>query len=99
LEIFDAETEGSPNIAGLRRSLPRVEGWLRRVRDEPFFLLLHTYDPHLPYAPPPPHDSMFLPEYTGDLTGDQTRDLLRRVRELGRYEHSPEHFVVSERGL
>jgi len=26
--------------------------WLRAHRDEPFFLWVHYYDPHLPYAPP-----------------------------------------------
>ncbi len=26
--------------------------WLRRHRDQPFFLWLHYFDPHMPYAPP-----------------------------------------------
>ncbi len=40
------------NRAGIRRVLPPALGWLRRNRDRPFFLFLHVYDCHLPYAPP-----------------------------------------------
>lgn len=30
----------------------RALGWLRRERTRPFFLWLHLFDPHAPYAPP-----------------------------------------------
>jgi choline-sulfatase len=30
-------------------------GWLRAHRDEPFFLWVHTFDPHAPYGPPRRH--------------------------------------------
>jgi choline-sulfatase len=34
--------------------------WLeKRQRDKPFFLWVHYYDPHSPYAPPPPFDAQF----------------------------------------
>ena len=39
-------------------SLGRALAWLDRI-DEPFFLWLHLWDPHDPYAPPPPYDTMF----------------------------------------
>lgn len=39
-------------------SVERAVEWLRRAR-EPFFLWLHLWDPHDPYAPPPPYDTMF----------------------------------------
>jgi arylsulfatase A-like enzyme/Tfp pilus assembly protein PilF len=31
----------------------RALAWLRRERTRPFFLWLHLFDPHAPYAPPP----------------------------------------------
>lgn len=34
--------------------------WLERHRNRDFFLFLHTYQPHSPYACPPPHKTMFL---------------------------------------
>ena len=35
--------------------------WLGTHRQERFFLWLHYQDPHAPYTPPPPYNSMFLP--------------------------------------
>ncbi len=49
-----------------REIFPRAEevveralSWLRGVVDRPFFLYLHLMDPHDPYAPPPPWDSLY----------------------------------------
>lgn len=33
--------------------------WLSGIGDEPFFLLVHYFDPHLTYDPPAPYDTMF----------------------------------------
>jgi arylsulfatase A-like enzyme len=33
--------------------------WIDQVRDRPFFLVVHYFDPHLTYDPPPPYDTMF----------------------------------------
>ena len=35
--------------------------WLEARRGFPTFLYVHTMDPHVPYAPPPPFDRMFEP--------------------------------------
>lgn len=35
--------------------------WARTVRDRPFFLVVHYFDPHLPYDPPEPFASRFEP--------------------------------------
>lgn len=41
-----------------------VERWLDRREDErPFFLYVHTMDPHAPYAPPEPYRSAFAPDH------------------------------------
>ncbi len=36
--------------------------WLEREKDKGFFLFLHTFQPHSPYACPPPYRSEFLEE-------------------------------------
>ncbi len=36
---------------------------------KPFFLWVHYYDPHYPYTPPPPFDTMYDPTYTGTVDG------------------------------
>ena len=42
--------------------------WLATVGDEPFFMWLHLYDPHFPYAPPAPFDTRFPGEpYHGEV--------------------------------
>lgn len=41
--------ESSPADERVDRAL----SWLRRERTQPFFLWLHLFDPHAPYAPPP----------------------------------------------
>lgn len=37
----------------------RALAWLETVRDGPFFLWLHVFDPHLPYEPPEPFRSRY----------------------------------------
>jgi arylsulfatase len=44
---------------------------------EPFFLFLNYFDPHFPYAPPPPHARRFLPRrVTPDATSQRQAPLL-----------------------
>jgi len=48
---------------GFAAILPAAEEWLRAEAEGPFFLFLHTYDTHGPYAPPAPFFGYFpLPE-------------------------------------
>jgi len=42
--------------------------WMTKTQGNPFFLFLHTYGPHMPYNPPPPYDTIFDPDYAGDVT-------------------------------
>ncbi|MBN2056309.1 sulfatase [bacterium] len=51
------------NETGVRPSteiLPEVSAYLakRKQDKEPFFLWIHSFDPHLPYLPPPPFNIM-----------------------------------------
>lgn len=41
--------------------------WLRARAGERFFLFLHYWDVHYDYAPPPPYDTMFDPDYRGTI--------------------------------
>ncbi len=60
--------------AGGKRSLraEHINGvvfpWLEKHKDEPFFLYIHSVDPHDPYAPAHPFDD-FNPKYEGIITG------------------------------
>jgi arylsulfatase A-like enzyme len=46
----------------------RAVRWLKRNRDQRFFLFVHYFDPHFPYEPPAPYDRMHDPDYQGDQT-------------------------------
>jgi arylsulfatase A-like enzyme len=68
--------------AGLSWAVPRIASWWEEGNREPFFAFVHTYDPHVPYDPPPPFDALYFPDYDGAVTGAGTRELCRRVRGL-----------------
>lgn len=59
--------------------------WLdERPQDEPFFLYMHTIDPHVPYKPPMSFVSAYdADDYTGPVDFRATGDLLEKVK-IGR---------------
>lgn len=44
-----------------------AERWLDRAAVMPFFLFLHLYEPHVPYAPPEPYRSRYASAYDGEI--------------------------------
>lgn len=51
---------------GFARLIPAAQAWIQSHRDRSFFLFLHSYDIHAPYAPPEPFRSYFDdPSYRG----------------------------------
>ena len=55
-ETFD-EPQGATRDA--KTVTDAALSWLGQHYDEPFFLFVHYYDPHVPYAPPSPYREMF----------------------------------------
>jgi arylsulfatase A-like enzyme len=47
-----------------------LANWEAGGRRRPFFIFMHMWDVHYDYAPPPPYDSMFDPDYRGTVTSD-----------------------------
>ena len=46
----------------------RALDWLRRERQQPFFLWLHLFDPHAPYEPPPAFRALYAGRpYDGEI--------------------------------
>jgi arylsulfatase A-like enzyme len=48
-----------------------VVRWLRNNTHSPFFLSVHYYDNHWDYLPPAPYDSLYDPNYRGDIDGTE----------------------------
>ncbi len=42
-----------------RHYVDRLIPWLEQHRDEPFFVFLHVFDPHSPFRPRPPYDTLW----------------------------------------
>lgn len=63
--------------------------WLdRRPEDQPFFLYVHTIDPHVPYCAPRPYREMYDPDpYRGPIAAHRTAQQLGEIK-VGRLEAS-----------
>ena len=59
-----------------------VIGWLdARPQDQPFFLYVHTVDPHVPYMPPADMLALYDPDpYEGPVDFNRDRELLEHVK-------------------
>ena len=53
--------------------------WLKRNKNEKFFLFLHTYEVHHPYTPKKEYLDLFEDEYLGNLPMDISIPLLREI--------------------
>jgi arylsulfatase A-like enzyme len=70
--------------------LGRVQEWIEQNREnQPFFIWVHLFDPHDPYAPPAPYDSMFDKGYKGQVTGDLRRTVGTDMPVWEEVEHNP----------
>jgi len=63
----------------------RVFPWLEQNKDKKFFLMVHYFDPHWPYEPPPPYDQRFESPYNGEVayTDEQVGRLVEKLESLG----------------
>lgn len=63
----------------------RAFAWLDEVKDEPFFLMVHYFDPHWPYEPCAPYEGRFNHPYLGEIayTDAQIGNLFDKLRQLG----------------
>jgi arylsulfatase A-like enzyme/Tfp pilus assembly protein PilF len=74
-DVYDDEIERDPDApAGIEAERPasavidRAISWLGRSDPRPFFLWVHLYDPHAPYAPPEPYRTQFAGRlYDGEI--------------------------------
>jgi arylsulfatase A-like enzyme len=73
-DVYDDETVSFAEINDSHQGVTspltheRAVQLLQESAAEPFFLFLHYWDVHYDYAPPSPYDTMFDPDYTGEVT-------------------------------
>jgi len=56
--------------------------WIERNAGEQVFLFIHTVDPHDPYSPPPPFDTLFTSSYEGPYATSADVSQLRERAKL-----------------
>jgi len=101
-DLYDDRMETSANETGFyfpERTAGHVNKaaieWLRNA-EEPFFAFVHYYDPHLPYNPPPPFDSLYADmRYDGEIAYADVAigEVLDTLRETGALDNTLVVFV------
>ena len=63
-----------------REYVDRLSEWLGRHRDEPFFVFLHVFDPHSPFEPRPPYNTIWSDPEKREAF-DQMAEKLKKVKD------------------
>jgi choline-sulfatase len=81
---FGVQAVQRPGTETLAAVLP----WLREVADQPFFLFLHLFEPHSPYAAPEPFGSRYQDPYDGEIAAADAivGQLVHELRDLSVYD-------------
>jgi arylsulfatase A-like enzyme len=82
---------------GLAKSEAPIAAWLRAHAGERFFLFVHTYDTHTPYAPPEPHRSRFAAAAVPTPGFEPTTEALEAIR-ASRSTPAPRSLAANDLG-
>jgi arylsulfatase A-like enzyme/tetratricopeptide (TPR) repeat protein len=66
LEVYESASLGALQRNG-NETVRAAVGWVDRVRAKPFFLFLHLFEPHSPYAPAPELRARYGDSYDGEI--------------------------------
>jgi arylsulfatase A-like enzyme len=64
-----------------REYVDRLSSWLEAHRDSPFFAFLHVTDPHDPYKPRPPYDTLFADASRAEEHERQAKEVKKFIAE------------------
>ena len=77
--MLEQERRGTATVAAAAK-------WIQAQDEAPWFCWVHLYEPHYPYAPPPPYDARFASDpYAGEVAAvdEMLRPLLQPLLEAG----------------
>jgi arylsulfatase A-like enzyme len=79
-DCYYDDTADSP-MNSFNETVPLAIDWLKKNKDNKFFLLVHGYDVHAPYNYPAPYEDMYDPHYSG-IVDELSLDypLLKNIR-------------------
>jgi choline-sulfatase len=72
------------------RTAAVAERWIEQQGSKPFFLMLHLYEPHVPYDPPEPYRSRYANRYDGEIAAADAvvGAVIARLKQRGLYDRS-----------
>jgi arylsulfatase A-like enzyme len=66
-----------------RHYVDRLIPWLEEHRDQPFFVFLHVFDPHSPFRPRPPYDTLWGASGSKDRLAELEADMRKKEIRTG----------------
>ncbi len=86
---YGKEEVGTSQRAG-RDTVAAAARWLAGVAEQPFFLFVHLFEPHLPHTPPEPFASRYGLSYDGEIAAADAAvgDLVAALRRLGVFDRA-----------
>jgi arylsulfatase A-like enzyme len=93
-EGFESYLQFTSPEDDVKQKVGLTREFLDENREVPVFVFVHTYKPHLPFRPLPPYDTMFDPEYKGNLKGDLSTVEAINKKEIQASAADLEHLVA-----
>ncbi|MEO8196350.1 MAG: sulfatase-like hydrolase/transferase [Thermoanaerobaculia bacterium] len=90
MDVWESATLGALQRPGTE-TVARALAWLAAVpRERPYFLFVHLYEPHFPYAPPEPFRRELADPYDGEIaTADAALgELVEGLRRRGDFDRA-----------
>jgi arylsulfatase A-like enzyme len=81
-ELHEAESVANPQSSKTSREfVDRLAAWLDVHRDAPFFAFLHVFDPHDPYEPSAPYNSLWAEPAGKEEHERQAKDVKKFIKD------------------
>jgi len=76
-EFYDTSPRWDPRLAD--GTTEDALKWIDSNSGGPFFMFVHYFDPHLPYSPPKPYDTMYDTDYSGPISSSFDRETFNKT--------------------
>lgn len=89
-------SSGKDEIIAQETNRKYVFQWLEKNYSRKFFLWIHYFDPHMPYKPPPPYDTLY---YSGDPRNQAVNTMDKVIFNEGFHTQEYHYLIDSLKGV